>query len=86
MNRERRKAITELADRISKWAEEVEAFQAEIEAIAEEEQEYLDNMPENLHGSERYYASEEAIRQLEEAGESFGDFDCVFGALEAAKE
>lgn len=39
----------------------------DIEDIAADEQDYLDNIPENLQGSERYEAGEEAVENLEAA-------------------
>ncbi len=35
--------------------------------IKDEEQECMDNMPENLWGSERYEKAEEAVSNLEDA-------------------
>ena len=34
-----------------------------------QEEEYFNNIPDNLRNSERAYASEEAVAQLEEIGE-----------------
>ena len=36
-------------------------------SIAADEQDYLDNIPENLQGSERYEAGENAVENLEDA-------------------
>lgn len=58
MNAARRKRINQSIESIIKEAEKVES-------IMEEEQEALDNIPENLQGSERYEAMEEAISNLE---------------------
>lgn len=60
MNKDRRKAIQELASRL-------EDIQAELEAIKEEEQESLDALPENLRYSERASTMEEALEQLDAA-------------------
>ena len=67
MNAERRK-------RINKVIEEIENLKSELEGIQEEEEDYRDNMPENLQGSERYERADancenlyEAISNLEES-------------------
>lgn len=44
-----------------------------IKDARNEEQECLDNMPENLQGSERYESMESAIDSLEEAIEKIDD-------------
>ena len=38
-----------------------------IERIRDEEEEYMDNMPENLQGSSKYSAAEEAYGHLDDA-------------------
>ncbi len=60
MNNPRRKelesiheALTELRDR--------------LEALKDEEQEYADNMPENMQGGERHEAAESAVASMEDA-------------------
>ena len=58
MNKDRRKAI----------AESIERIQSEIEnlrALAEEEQEYADNMPENMQGSEKHDMAEELANNMQ---------------------
>ncbi len=68
MNKQRRKWIDELIDKVS-------ALKDEIDEVLQEEQDYYDNMPENLQSSERGETAEEAIYSLEEA-ESCLD-DCI---------
>jgi len=51
MNNNRRKAIREVIDNINGQLEILQGLQ-------EEEQEFFDNMPENLQGSERGEAAE----------------------------
>ena len=63
MNNERRKRLEELRVKI-------EAIQSIVEEIREEEQDYMDNMPENLQGSERYEKAECAVDELYSAYES----------------
>ena len=72
MNNIRRKRISNLIVRINMVKEE-------LEDILNEEQDYYDNIPENLLGSERAELSEEAIGLLEEADESF---DSIIDNLE----
>ena len=57
MNKQRRKEI-------EKFAEEVNEKVSELSGIIDAEQEYLDNMPENLQESERYQRTEEGIDEL----------------------
>ena len=60
MNKERRKTLQELYDII------VEA-KDNLDAVRDEEEEYKDNIPENLQGSERYERAEAAVDALESA-------------------
>ena len=60
MNKLRRKAIQSIFDKLTE-------LQEEIEAIKDAEDECRENMPENLHGSERYEQSETASSNMEEA-------------------
>lgn len=70
MNKFRRAALREIIDKIA------DAKDA-LEMLKDEEEEYRDNMPENLQGSERYQTADEAcdalyeaVSQLEEAGDN----------------
>lgn len=60
MNKQRRKQISELMQKVSDLKEE-------LDEVLQEEQDYYDNMPENLQYSARGETSEEAICNLEEA-------------------
>lgn len=88
MNNQRRKDIAEviakLADLDSLKAELYEA----IESLKDEEQEYYDNMPEGLQGSDRGYAAEEAVSNLEDALSALDDIDVegITSSLETAGE
>lgn len=66
MNAERRK-------RIAKLVEGLESIQQEIEYIRDEEQEYMENIPENLQGSERYETAEEAVGLLDDVINNVAD-------------
>lgn len=59
MNNLRRKRIGKLVDILFNVKE---AF----ESIAEDEEEYIDNIPENLQNSSRYEEAEEALYNLNE--------------------
>ena len=67
MNKKRRKCIDSVILKISKLQDIIVELQQDIEDIAADEQDYLDNIPENLQGSERYEAGEEAVENLEAA-------------------
>lgn len=62
MNRTRRKEIATIAHNISE-------AESALRSLADEEQEALDNMPENLQGSDRYSAAEEAVDILNEVSD-----------------
>lgn len=66
MNRTRRKCLANLSELL-------EELKISVETLRDEEQEYMDNMPENLQGSIRYEAAEEAVSNLEDAMDSIGD-------------
>ena len=60
MNKERRERIQEVVDQIGVLCQE-------LEELRDEEQEYMNNMPENLQGSEKYEIAEEAVSNLDSA-------------------
>lgn len=66
MNNTRRKEITSII-------EQVEELKDKLENILADEDEYRDNMPENLWGSERYETSENASENLENVISSLGE-------------
>lgn len=63
MNAKRRKSLKEISEQVSKLKDQ-------LESLREEEEEYTENMPENLWGSERYEKSQEYISDMEEAQDS----------------
>ena len=63
MNDVRRKEINKAIDLIRE-------AQSILESCRDDEQDYLDNIPENLQSSDRYYRAEEAIDSLDEAIDS----------------
>lgn len=66
MNKTRRQQLR-------KWLEDMENIKSELETICSDEQDYFDNMPENLQGSQRGMDAEEAIEHIEEAVSSIED-------------
>lgn len=60
MNIDRRKTIQKVIDQL-------EFLSGDISTIREDEQDYLDNMPDNLRQSENADRAEEAINALDEA-------------------
>lgn len=60
MNRIRRKALAEIQAKI-------EELQNDLQVLLEEEEEYRDNMPENLQGSERYEKADTACDNISSA-------------------
>lgn len=77
MNKQRRKEIEKLINRIEETVDnflsEMESIQIDLESIRDDEQDYLDNIPENLQGSERYEIAETAVDNLDSACDSIGD-------------
>ena len=53
--------------RLTDCIDELEDIIGDIQIILEEESDYMDNIPENLQGGERYERAEEACESLEDA-------------------
>ncbi len=66
MNKIRRQKISDLKGRLEKLTDN-------LKIILDEEQDYYDNIPENLLGSERAETSEESIEQLTDAIDQLED-------------
>lgn len=60
MNKIRRQALQALA-------EQLEGIKSILEDLQSEEEEYRDNMPENMQGGERYEKADVAISNIEDA-------------------
>ena len=69
MNNQRRKAIEDVVGKITDLV-------AELESLKDEEEEYRDNIPDNLQGSERYEKADECVDGLTEI------IDTIESALE----
>jgi len=76
MNKLRRKQLDEVIDKINN-------IKDELETIMNDEEEYKDNMPENLQGSERYEIAEAACDSMQEALDLLED---AISSIEEAKE
>lgn len=75
MNKVRRKELQELYDIISEAKDRLE--------MLHDEEEYKDNMPENLQSSERYEKAEAAVDALDSAASSLEE---VLDYIEEAQE
>ena len=79
MNKMRRKEIMVAIKRLNNLAaevqtnglenytEELEDIISDVQMILEDETDYMENIPENLQGGERYERAEEACESLEDA-------------------
>ncbi|MBR2453373.1 MAG: hypothetical protein IKB35_00050 [Clostridia bacterium] len=76
MNKVRRKELQELYDIISEAKDR-------LEMLHDEEEEYMENIPENLQSSERYEKAEAAVSALESAISSLEE---ALDYIEEAKE
>lgn len=80
MNKNRRKEIMVWNRKVEEWIAHGEELKNELENICSDEDEYFNNMPENLQGSQRGMDAEEAIDCMNEA------IECMDNAIEAAEE
>lgn len=76
MNKERRKSLREIQSKLDRLGQD-------LETLKEEEEEYRDNMPENLQESERYQRADEVCDLLQEALENL---DNAYQQIEEAVE
>lgn len=87
MNNVRRKEIREIMEQLYEVeAKLIDAYDWIIQ-MNEQEEEYRDNIPENLQGSERYEASEEASNNMECAYDALdGLSDSIMDAINYLEE
>ena len=76
MNKERRKSLREIQSKLDRLGQD-------LETLKEEEEEYRDNMPENLQERDRYQRADEDCDLLQEALESM---DNAYQQIEEAVE
>jgi len=81
MNKQRRKQIEKACEeykafvnKLDELKEKGRSLLEEFERLRDEEQEYLDNMPENLHGSDKHDTAESSINELEELHQALDSF------------
>lgn len=75
MNNTRRKAIKEVMKKIENLEGLLIEIKEELEFIRDEEEEYMNNIPENLQTSERYEKAEAATDNLYAAVDELEEFD-----------
>lgn len=76
MNKIRRKNLQAIIDRL-------EDIKAGLEEITYEEEEYRDNIPENLQSSEKYERADEACDNLNDAADTLNEvIDSITTAME----
>ncbi|NUM72749.1 hypothetical protein HUU40_00165 [candidate division KSB1 bacterium] len=90
MNNQRRKEIAKIISMVEAFQQDFENLKEavseaknQLETVLDEEREYLENMPESLHSSDRYYTAEAAISNMEEA---FSEFENLENAFEFDSE
>ena len=76
MNAQRRKELDQI------WELVAEA-RDRLESVKDDEEDYKDNIPENLQGSERYERAEEVVYNLENA---LDELNSVLETIEEAAE
>ena len=76
MNKARRKSIQDVADQL-------EELKSTLEDIQYEEEECRDNIPDNLKGSARYEAADEACNTLSDA---VSDLEDIISSLSELAE
>lgn len=76
MNNDRRAALSKLAD-------DLRDIESKIEELMNEEQDYLDNMPENMQDGEKAQKAQAAVDAMESA---LGEVQCAISSLDEAQE
>lgn len=86
MNAERRKAIEAASAMVEAAFATLEEARSAIQDLIDEEQAYLDNMPESLQAGARGEAATDAIGALQCAHDEIDSFvfDSVFNSLDEA--
>ena len=94
MNKNRRKQLDALQDRIIAAQTKLNEFlelsascediHNEIESLKDEEQDYIDNLPENLQQSEKASDAEAAVNSMEEAMDALSEYTSSIDTLSEA--
>jgi len=87
MNKDRRKSIAALAERIQELSTLVSEIKDGLVDLRDEEQDYFDNMPEGFQMADRGQNAEAAIVSLDDAISALDDFDAdtITSSLEDAQ-
>lgn len=90
MNKQRRKEIKQVIDRLEEIRGEVGFLLDTVQGIMDEETEYRDNIPENMQGGDRFEMADNACNELESAHDTLDQVDNglseVISSLESAAE
>lgn len=90
MNNTRRKELNKAVELLNGVIDAITEAQGIVETCKDEEEEYRDNMPENLQNSDRYYASDSACDALNDAYDQIEDIlekiDDAVSNIETATE
>lgn len=84
MNNARRKSIKEAIKALDIGT--LEQVKSDLESARDEEQDYLDNMPESLQGGDKGQAAEAAVSALESAIEALETAIDALGEVEGHVE
>lgn len=87
MNAQRRKALAALGDRMTDLQSQVSTLISDLQDVIDEEQGYLDAMPESLQEGEKGQKAQAAIDLMENLISELTNFtDLDAGDLDAAAE
>lgn len=90
MNNARRKELNKAIEILNTFSEKIYDAKDIVETCKDEEEEYRDNMPENLQGSEKYSLADEACDNLAQAYEYLEEMeekvDEIISSIENATE
>lgn len=75
MNKIRRKNLAEIIERLETLKSDLEDLASDLETLKDEEEEYMENIPENLQGGEKYERAEAAFDALDGAVSDLEDID-----------
>ncbi len=88
MNKVRREALEKLIEKIEEIQGDIEAVAEALENLRDEEDEYIDNMPDGIRESERGERAEEARDNMDGAIDELAaiDFENILDQITAAVE
>lgn len=85
MNKARRVAVEALLAKAEDLQSQFATLKDEAESLHDEEEEYMNNIPENMQGSERYSQSESVVEALSTAKDT-DDIEEFVSQLEQARD